>query len=238
MGKVYGYARISTAKQSIDRQIKNLENYDKKIDIFKEVFTGRSIARPQWAKLQKKVRDGDTIVFDSVSRMSRNSEEGVKKYFELMEKGIELVFIKEPYINTSVYDEKLKTNESITVEDKDLNDTIMRGVREYLVKLAEKQIIIAFDQSEKEVEDLRQRTVEGLEQAVKKGKVLGRAPGTKVNLKREKELKKKLNKHSKAFGGSMTDKEFIETYRCSKSTLVKYKRELREEKEEYIKKQL
>ena len=51
----------------------------------------------------KKVQRGDTIVFDEVSRMSRNSEDGFQIYEELYKRGIDLIFLKEPHINTSVY---------------------------------------------------------------------------------------------------------------------------------------
>ena len=91
------------------------------------------------------------------------------EYFDFFEKGIELIFLKEQYINTELYREQLKLNENISVEDKDLNDTIMKGIREYLIKLAEKQIIIAFNQSEKEVQDLRERTREALREKKKTG---------------------------------------------------------------------
>lgn len=229
---IYGYARISTNKQSIERQITNLKRYNEGIDIYQEIYTGTKTDRAVWKRLQKKLKTGDTVVFDSVSRMSRNSKEGITKYFELMDKGISLVFLKEPYINTVVYGEKLESHKDIKVEDKDLNDTIMKGIREYLIKLAEKQIAIAFDQAEKEVLDLRKRTSEGLKEAKKQGKQIGRAVGTKIVSKRAIELKEKLQRHSRAFGGSMTDKEFIETYGCSKATLVKYKRELRNLKQE------
>ena len=48
--------------------------------------------RPEWNKLYEKAKEGDTIVFDSVSRMARNAAEGVQIYFELYEKGIQLIF--------------------------------------------------------------------------------------------------------------------------------------------------
>ena len=227
MNKIYGYARISTAKQSIDRQIKNLDKFHNGIEIYQEVFSGTSKDRPNWKKLQKRLKEGDTLVFDSVSRMSRNSEEGSKKYFELLGKGVTLIFLKEPYINTEVYNNTLKSSKNISVADTDLNDTILQGVREYMNRLAKKQIAIAFDQAEKEVEDMRLRTKEGLKVAKSKGIQLGRPRGAKSITKREKYLKEKLQSHSKAFGGTMTDKDFIEAYKCSKSTLVKYKRELK-----------
>lgn len=152
---IYGYVRISTKKQVITRQIANILKIYPEAKIYQEIFTGVTSNRPEWKKLKKILKKGDTIIFDSVSRMSRNAIEGIEEYFNFFEKGIELIFLKEQYINTELYKEQLKLNENLSVEDKDLNDTIIKGIREYLIKLAEKQIIIAFNQSEKEVQDLR-----------------------------------------------------------------------------------
>ena len=107
--KIYGYARVSTKQQSINRQITNIENYDNNAIIFQEKFTGTKIqGRVEFQKLLKRVKQGDTIVFDSVSRMSRNAEEGIQLYMELFDKGVELVFLKENYINTATYRKQLE----------------------------------------------------------------------------------------------------------------------------------
>ena len=73
---IYGYCRISTAKQSIDRQIRNIKAEYPTAHIVQEAYTGTSIFRPEWLKLYRILKSGDTVVFDSVSRMSRNAEEG------------------------------------------------------------------------------------------------------------------------------------------------------------------
>lgn len=64
--------------------------------------------------MYKKAKTRDTIIFDSVSRMSRNADEGFCLYEELYIKGIELVFLKEPHINTSTYKKALESNISMT----------------------------------------------------------------------------------------------------------------------------
>lgn len=159
--KIIGYIRISTKKQKLERQEENILKVYPEAKIIKEIFSGTTQNRPEWQKLKKKVDNSYKLVFDSVSRMSRNAIEGVEEYFELLEKGVELEFLKEPYINTDVYQEQLKLNENLQVEDKELNDTIIKGIREYLKIVAAKQIKIAFEQAEKEVLDLRERTKEG-----------------------------------------------------------------------------
>ena len=80
---VYGYCRISTKQQSIDRQVRNIKDCYADATIVKEVYSGTTQDRPEWKKLYKKVINGDSIVFDSVSRMSRNAEEGYTLYKEL-----------------------------------------------------------------------------------------------------------------------------------------------------------
>ena len=71
---IYGYARISTAKQSIERQIRNIEREYPGAIIVQESYTGIKFDRKEWKKLFTKVKAGDILVFDSVSRMSRNAE--------------------------------------------------------------------------------------------------------------------------------------------------------------------
>ena len=87
---IYGYCRISTAKQSIDRQIRNIKAEYPTAHIVQEAYTGTSIFRPEWLKLYRVLKSGDMVVFDSVSRMSRNAEEGFTLYEDLYHKGIRL----------------------------------------------------------------------------------------------------------------------------------------------------
>ena len=147
---IYGYARVSTANQKLERQTENIKRDYPDVTLMTEKFTGTTTDRPEWVRLMKKVRAGDTIVFDSVSRMSRNKTEGVEDYFALYNKGVELVFLKEPHINTSVYRNALKTAVPLTGTSV---DCILNGINEYLQILAKQQIEIAFDQAQKEVDD-------------------------------------------------------------------------------------
>ena len=223
---IYGYVRISTKKQVITRQIANILKIYPEAKIYQEIFTGVTSNRPEWNKLKKIVKKGDTIIFDSVSRMSRNAMEGIEEYFNFFEKGIELIFLKEQYINTELYKEQLKLNENLSVEDKDLNDTIIKGIREYLIKLAEKQIIIAFNQSEKEVQDLRERTKEALRERKKQGIILGMKKGTTFETKKSKEMKVQIKKLSRHFNGNLKDSEVISLLKLSRGTYYKYKKEI------------
>ena len=225
---VYGYCRISTKQQSIERQIRNIKACYADAVIVTEVYTGTRQDRPEWNKLYKRVKAGDSIVFDSVSRMSRNAEEGFNLYEELYNKNIELVFLKEPHINTSTYKKALQNNISLTGTNVDY---ILEGVNKYLMTLAKEQIRIAFEQSEKEVQDLHQRTKEGIETARLNGKQIGQKQGAKLITKKSIEAKKQIFKHCKDFDGSLSDIDCMKLTGLARNTYYKYKKELKKERQ-------
>lgn len=224
MKKIYGYCRISTKKQSIDRQVRNIENIYPDAYIVQETFTGTKIeGRTEFNKLLSKVKEGDTIVFDSVSRMSRNAEEGFELYKELFNKGINLVFLKEQYINTDTYKQALSNN--IPMQGTEV-DFLLEGINKYLLALAEKQIKIAFEQAEKEVKDLQQRTKEGIKTARLNGKQIGGVTGKKLVTKKSIQAKADIKKYSKDFEGTLKDTEVMKLTGLARNTYYKYKKEL------------
>ena len=226
---IYGYARVSTQSQKIERQINNIKAIEPNAVIFTEKVTGTKLdVRKEFNKLLSIVNDGDTIIFDSVSRMSRNAEEGFELYQELYSKGVELIFIKESYINTSTYKQAVSNNVEMTGTTV---DSILKGINEYLMLIAKEQIRIAFEQAEKEVKDLQQRTKEGMAVAKANGKRIGRQTGDKVTTAKSIEAKKIILKHSKKFNGSLTDKEVMVLAKISKATFYGYVKELISEQE-------
>lgn len=222
---MYGYCRISQKKQSIERQIRNIKEAYPEAVIIEEAFTGTKIDRPEWNKLYKKAKSGDTIIFDSVSRMSRNADDGFKTYEELYNKGINLVFLKEPHINTDTYKKSLTGLVSMTNTNVDF---ILEGINKYLLALAKEQIRLAFEQAEKEVEDLHQRTKEGIETARLAGKQIGKSKGDTWETKKSKEVKQIILKHSKDFNGTLADTDVMKLAGVARKTYYKYKKELRE----------
>ena len=223
---IYGYCRVSTQSQNIERQVRNILAVFPDAEIIREVYTGTTFqGRDKLEKLLKKVRRDDTIVFDSVSRMSRSAEEGFSLYQDLFNKGVHLVFLKEPHINTDTYRKALAAKVELTG---DKVDYILVGVNRYLMELAKEQIRIAFEQSQKEVDDLRQRTREGMETAKMNGKQIGQRPGSKLHVKKSDAAKKAIQIYSKDFGGSLSDKDVMKLAGISPNTFYKYKAELKE----------
>lgn len=223
---IYGYCRISRAKQSIDRQIRNIKAVYPDALIIQEVFTRTRLDRKEWQKLYKAVKAGDMIVFDSVSRMSGNADDGFNAYEELYNRGVSLVFLKEPHINTDTYKQALESNIKLTGGSVDF---ILEGVNKYLMALAKEQIRLAFLQSEKEVEDLHQRTKEGIETARINGKQIGQKQGAKLTTKKSISAKEEIVKYSKDFSGTLADADVMKLTGLSRNTYYKYKRELKEE---------
>lgn len=227
MEKKYGYCRISRKQQNIERQVRNILSVYPDAEIKTEAYTGTKLdGRRELDKILKQVKSGDTIIFDSVSRMSRNAEEGFELYQNLFQKGVELVFLKEPHINTTTYKKALEGRIEPTGTKVDL---ILSGVNAYLMELAKEQIKIAFEQAEKEVMDLRQRTKEGIETARRNGKQIGQAEGKKFKIKKAVPAKEKIKKYSRDFDGTLPDAEVMKLVGLARNTYYKYKKELKEE---------
>ena len=196
MSTRFGYCRISTGRQNIERQERNIRAAFPDAVIVKEVYTGTKFqGRKELEKILQKMRAGDTIIF-----------------------------LKEPHINTETY-KKAITNQITMTGDK--VDLILEGVNRYLMELAKEQIRIAFEQAEKEVSDLRQRTKEGIETARLNGKQIGQQKGTTYETQKARDAKDIICRHNRSFGGSLTDEETMRQAGISRKSFYKYKRELR-----------
>lgn len=229
--KVYGYARISRKQQNIERQIRNIKAAFPEAVIVQESFTGTRIeGRKEFERLLKVVKPGDCIVFDSVSRMSRNAEEGFRLYQSLLSDKIDLKFLKEPFVDTAVYKEAAEKQIASVQTGDDATDELLAaitaGINRYMLRLAERQIQLAFDQAQKEVDDLHQRTKEGLATAKLAGRQIGGVPGKKLNVKKAQTSKVLIRKYSRDFDGTLTDRDVIRLVGISRNSFYKYKREL------------
>ena len=228
MGTIYGYARVSTPRQKLQRQVENIKAAYPNAAVITEKYTGTSVSRPKFDRLLKLVKAGDQIVFDSVSRMSRTAQEGFDLYMDLYNRGISLTFLKEPLIDTEVY----RQTAQIAMTGTDA-DVILEGVNRYLMLLAERQIQIVFDQAQKEVDDLHLRISEGIHQAQLSGKHIGRKKDQVYETRKSTEMKPRIRKMSKDFDGNLKDKEIMEILGLARNTFYKYKKQLISEQYSY-----
>lgn len=229
----YGYARVSTMKQNLKRQRDAILKEFPDAIVYSDEFTGKEMNRPEWNKVYKALKPGDVVVFDEVSRMSRDAAEGFRVYQELFEKGVQLIFLKERYIDTAVYSAGLKRADDINTGKSYLDE----GLKVILMGIAEEQIRIAFEQSQNELDFRAERQKGGILARKKMNQKiknefpddymnrpeyaqLGRDTGDKLTIKRAELIKALIRKYSKDFEGTLNDKELLGVLN---SKTVKYK---------------
>ena len=220
--KIFGYCRVSTIKQKLERQEQNIKEVYPEAILFREEFSGRTLDRPQYILLRQIASKGDKIVFDSVSRMSRNAEEGYQEYMTFWENGITLEFLNEPHLNTDFFTRQLKSMEFNVDVDKTF-EPLIEGIKKTLQNIIKGQIKIGFEQSEKEVNDLSKRTKEALAVLKEKGKELGR-PKRRIPETIKKDIIENYILSRKKKG-----KDFMEVYKISKPTFYIWLREIKGE---------
>jgi len=97
---IFGYARVSTKDQSLERQIDSL-NSAGCTEIYQEKISGRKKEKPELDALLSKLREGDMIVVDSLDRLGRTSKELINLIAHFKEKGIQFKSLKEGMFDTT-----------------------------------------------------------------------------------------------------------------------------------------
>ena len=231
----FRYCRVSRPSQQISRQVISGLKQHSDFIVIQEVHTRTTFqGRKEWDKLMRTVQKGDLISFESISRMSGNADEGCEAHEHLFNKGVDLEFDKEPHINTEAFRRALKNRIQIELSTGNkatdtLISTIIEALNQYTMEIAKQQIRIAFEQSEKEVLDIRQRTREGIETARLNGKQIGHKVGTKLVTKKSIVAKEIIRKRSKDFEGQLPDADVMLLAGVSHNTYYKYKKELTQE---------
>ena len=239
--EIIGICRKSRANQNIERQVRNILNKYPNARIIKITCSGaKVIGYKDFEKVIKEVKENKKhknykLVFDSASRMSRDSEGGCELYEDLFNHNVSIEFLKEPQINTSVFRKTL--NNQIELQAKTGNEatdklinTVIQALNDYTIALAKEQIKKVFDEAETELKNIHQRTSEGLLTAKLNGKRVGTPKGTKLTTKKSIQAKEIIIKHYKVFGnGTLNATETMKLAGIDKNTFYKYKRELLEE---------
>lgn len=154
VGRIFGYARVSSREQNLDRQIQALRKYVDENNILTDKESGKNLNRPSYQALKGALglRSGDTLVITSLDRLSRNKAD-IKQ---------ELQWFKEQNIRLKISD--LPTSMVEVNEGQEwILDMIQNILIEVLASIAEQERIT-----------IRNRQREGIEAAKKKGKVFGR----------------------------------------------------------------
>lgn len=157
--RMFGYARVSTQEQNLERQInlfKEKYGIDEK-NIFTEKVSGRTKGeeRPTFSYLvQVVLRKGDTVVFDSISRLGRNYTDLLHNWNVLNSLGVYIVIDDMPILDT-------RPKEDVT------NDLVSNLIINLVTNL------LAFC-AQKELEDRKRAQMAGIEAARKRGQSFGR----------------------------------------------------------------
>ena len=239
MEEVIGVARISRKTQNLQRQIKNIKEKYPSARIIKITCSGaKVIGYREFEKVIEEVKQKNgkkyKLVFDSASRMSRDSQGGCALYEDLFKHDVDIEFLKEPNINTSIFRNAL--NNQIQVQVKtgnkatdELISKVIEALNEFTIALAKEQIKKVFDEAQTELENIHIRTSEGIAVAKAEGKRIGISKGTKLVTKKSKQSKEIILKHSKEFNGTLSDVELIKLIGIAPNTYYSYKRQLKEE---------
>ena len=227
----YGYVRVSTMQQKTQRQIDNIKSFDTNAIIYEEKQSGKDIEnRAVFKKLLNKLKPGDTIIFDEVSRMSRNADEGYNLYMELIKQDISLVFLKEHHIDTDEYKRRTQSHIARVSSSNEKMDNLINGIFSLIAEFESENlkdnIHLAFQQAEHERLFLIKRVTEGKS---KSEKPQGRPKGShNIKTDRADHIKKVIREQSKDFDGKFSDAKIMKEYLegIARNTYYKYKKEL------------
>lgn len=166
---LYGYARVSTQDQNLDRQIIALTEFGvEKTHIFTDKASGKDFNRPKYQRLKKVMRSGDVLVIKSIDRLGRNYNEILNEWRQLTtEKHIQVVVLDMPLLDTRTHISNGITGEFIV--------DIMLQLLSYIAQV--------------ERENIRSRQAEGIAAAKARGVKFGR-PAVDRPAQFEEELEK------------------------------------------------
>lgn len=218
MGRLFGYLRISTKeerrKQKFTRQEHALKSWcaenNEEIPerrIYRDDASGKNFNRASWKEMEQDVQAGDTIIFKDICRFTRERDNGYKKYMELLNRGIELIFLDHPTLNT----EYIKSMQNSAEKMK--RENIVGGMTlEFVIRLL---LVTELDKAEKERETTVKRIKDGIAASDKKsGRKIGQLD--KLSPELENDIRVYL------VNRSVKQIDLINRYNISRNTLKKY----------------
>ena len=216
MGRLYAYMRISTkeekGKQRFTRQEQAIDRWSRENHvviserrIYRDDASGKSFDRKAWKELEADVQAGDTIVFKDICRFTREYENGFRKYMELMERGIRLIFLDNPVLSTDY----IRAMMNIA------NGQENRIAQRSLKNTVELLLLVELDRAEREREITVQRIRDGIAASPKKS---GR-PAGKLD-----KLSEGLREDIRVYlcDRSVKQCDLMKKYAVSRNTLKKY----------------
>ena len=153
MNKTFGYARVSSTEQSLNRQLDALINYGiPERDIITDKESGKTLERVGYQGLKSLLRSGDTVVITSLDRLSRNKTHMLKELDYFKNHNIRLIVLDLPTTTVNLQEEQ---------------KWILEMINNILIE-------VLSSMAEQERENIRKRQEEGIRAAKERGKNFGR----------------------------------------------------------------
>lgn len=192
----YAYIRVSSVDQNEARQVATMKEQGvDKANMYIDKLSGKNTERPNYQAMKAAVKEGDTIIFDSITRLSRSYRDIKNEYEYYVKTGVFLEFIKEPMLNTP---------------KQAVDDIVQVGLADAILS-----ILAAFAQKERE--DIRLRQAEGIAIAKAKGKFKGRK--TKLVEGGEEEVRR--NAIIKDYRDGVSIADIRKTYKVGTGTIYR-----------------
>lgn len=218
---IYGYCSTASGKRELTKQRNRiLEDYPDAVFLHEKHKINLEDPIFLLEHLRAVVTSQDMLVFDSIYRISTDADTCYRTYNILLNTGINLVFLKEPYLNTAIYQNVLSS-----IKESAIREQVIDAVY-YILREQIKASLIYAEQSF--LTQSRKRK-DGIERARAEGKQIGQKTGATLHIKKKAAIKKGIQENAKDFGGTMTDAECMAHLRVSYHTYKKYKQELEEE---------
>ena len=189
MKKIFGYARVSSKDQNLDRQIRTLKEYVKsEKDIYTDKRSGKDTERENYQRLREIVREGDIIVCTELDRFARSKQDIKNELMYFKNEGVKIVFLDIP--TTKIFLDKENTLNQVN----DIFDMVNNILIEVIATMAEK-----------ERKKIRERQLQGIRAAKENGVKFGRPK--KVDLNDPQKKKEILELIQKVKNSKITNKE-------------------------------
>lgn len=213
MKKIFGYARVSSKDQNLNRQIRILREYvGSEKDIFTDKKSGKDTDRSNYQLLRKIVREGDIIVCTELDRFARSKKDIKNELMHFKNEGVKVVFLDIP--TTKIF---LGGNESLNQVD-DIFDMVNNILIEVIATMAEK-----------ERKKIRERQLQGIKAARENGVQFGRPK--KIDMNDPSKNKEVLELIQKVENNEITNKEAGERLNISTRYFYTIKKEVKNKKQ-------
>lgn len=228
MAKEFAYCSSGCNKPQFDKQIENINHRYPNAIIIKELYSRTVTDRTELKKLMAQLEKDDTLIVNSMDRLSRDPDQLLSYYTDLSEKGVRLIFLNQPYMDTEVYMSAYK--DMMKGSSLSENNTIKKGLHQLLAS----QISRILEKSREDLQDHRSMMKKNHDGTGTEEKPVNQVKGKKYESRKSLMVKELIRQYNQNYDGAMNDIQTMEQIRnemgtISRNTYYKYKKELNQE---------